>query len=180
MTFPALKLELNLNTIIMVVGFLVGTVAWGVSWGSQVRDTVAIREEMRAENKRIEDKFIVEIMRIDTRSEQRRTDSENRWRAHDELHKERSTENAAVFGKTDQRIDQLEAATREIDNIKYRTTVLEQGAANTTKAIEELKMLVNNQASDTRVIKQILEQMQRSQGLPLGNLQRDFNVPQSR
>ncbi len=154
-TIPKGRIEWNLNTIIMLVGFLIGILTWGVSIGIFIGKV-----------NEIDARFTREIARIDDRSEQRRLENGQRWRDHDQLHKDRAAENAAVDAKNDERIRGLETEARKLENLTYRVTVLEQSGANLTKSVEELKSALNSQASDIRIIKEIVEQMREAQGLP--------------
>lgn len=54
MKAPTVKYEINLNTIVLVVGFGITTTAWGVTWGSFTSDVKAM-----------DNKFTAEITRID-------------------------------------------------------------------------------------------------------------------
>lgn len=156
MVIPARgKIEWNLNTIVILAGIAAGFVAWGVTLGTFSSNMTAM-----------DNKFTREIERIDMRSDQRRAESEQRWRDHDLLHKERNSDNAANQAKTDERVRNLETETRKLENLTYRMTVQEAGLANFGKAFEGLTRLVNEQAIDTRIIKQIVEQMREAQGLP--------------
>lgn len=149
MKFPERgKIEWNLNTIIMVIGFIIGILVYGITIGIFVSKT-----------QEADTKFSREIARIDERSNQRRSETEQRWRDHDQLHKDRAADNAAKAAKDEERFRNIENEVRKIDQLTYRLTVQEQGAANLTKSVEELKVTVNGQASDLRVIREILQRL---------------------
>lgn len=54
MRAPTVKYEINLNTIVLIVGFGITTTAWGVTWGSFTSDVKAM-----------DNKFTSEITRLD-------------------------------------------------------------------------------------------------------------------
>lgn len=147
------RIEWNLNTIIKVIGFLAGIVAWGVTWGSQVRDTQAIRDELRTE-----------VKRIDDRATLRRSETDQLWRDHMAYHKDRASEAAERAGKVDARLNGMETETRKIDNLTYRVTVAEQSQMTLVEAVKDLQTLVNGQAADIKVMREILQRMDESMG----------------
>lgn len=140
--------EINLNTVIILVGFLVGAVTWGVTWGKQVRDSEAIRSELQTE-----------VKRIDDRSALRRSETDTLWRDHMAYHKDRAQEAAQRSGQVETRLDNLEAETRKIDNLEYRMTVAEQSQVTLVQAVKELQTLVNGQAADIKVMREILQRL---------------------
>lgn len=134
MHLPPVKKEVNINTIVAVVGFAVTIVVSVVGWSASAATFKANVDEM-----------------------ERKYDG---WIAsHDQLHKERNVEVSSAQARTDQRITTLEADLRKVDNIEYRLTVQEQGTANLGRAVEELKGLVNNQGTDLKVIREILTRL---------------------
>lgn len=122
------RIEWNLNTIVMLVGFLAGFIAWGATWG-----TFSTRVELN--DKRFDD-----------------------WTVrHESLHRERQAASVAADARTDQKISQLDTETRKIENLGYRVTVVEQAGINTSKSIERLQETVNQQSTDIRVMREIIE-----------------------
>ncbi len=130
MHMPTVKRELNTNTLIQVAGFLI--VVGGLIWSA------AQQQAGVGELQRKYDNWIA---------------------AHENLHKERQATVTGDTARLDTRLTALETATREMENIKYRVTVLEQGSLNLTRSVEELKTAVNGQAADIRVMLEILRRM---------------------
>lgn len=122
------RIEWNLNTVVMSVGFLAGFIAWGATWG-----TFSTRVELN--DKRFEDWTI----------------------RHESLHRERQAQAASAEARTDQRLTQLDIETRKIENLGYRVTVAEQAGITTSKSIERLQDTVNQQSTDIRVMREIIE-----------------------
>lgn len=80
------------------------------------------------------------------------------WQSrHDELHRDRLKATSEEKARTDQRLAQLELETRKIENLTYRITVAEQAGLNTGRAIEMLSKTINEQQTDIRVIREILD-----------------------
>lgn len=131
------KIEWNLNTVVMTIGFAGGLVAWGVTWGS----------------------FTSEVRALDQRTAVWATN-------HDNYHKDRLAEVKIRDGRIDADIATLKDDIKQIDNIAYRVTVVEQGQQATTKSIDELKIAISQQATDIRIVREILEQLREAQGLP--------------
>lgn len=88
----------------------------------------------------------------------------NLWTQHAELHKERQAEIKASEASTAERLRVSETRAnevdRKIDNLTYRVTVAEQSTANITSSIRELQGLVNKQAGDLQVVREILQRME--------------------
>lgn len=127
MNIPPVKRELNTNTIIQLVTFVI--LLGGMVWTTAQRDA--------------------DLTTL------RRDFTEYRV-AHDQVHKDRLATVSGIEARTDARLSALEVAIRKLDNLEYRVTVVEQGSANLGKAVEELKAAVNNQSADLRVIREIL------------------------
>lgn len=125
---PKMKYEINLNTIILVLGLAGVTAGWGAVWGQTT-------------------------FKIDREISDRQT-----WVAnHEQLHKDRLAQVSAIEARTDQRLQTLETNLRKVENLEYRITVQEQGSQNLTRSVEELKATVNNLGTDIRVIREIVE-----------------------
>ena len=67
---------------------------------------------------------------------------------------------SAMSALLDAHTGTLNTHTTQIENVTYRVTVLEQGQTNLAAAVEELKSLVNNQATELRVIRTILDRVE--------------------
>jgi len=78
---------------------------------------------------------------------------------HEQLHKDRNIEVSSNSARADQRIVALESGVSKIENLTYRLTVQEQGSANLSRSVEELKATVNNQSADIRVMLEILKRL---------------------
>lgn len=143
---PKGRIEWNLNTIIMLIGFVAGIVTWGISIGIFVGKV-----------SEIDAKFTREIARIDSRHDQRITASDARWREHDQLHRDRNAENAARDAKSEERFRVVEQELRKIDNLTYRLTVQEASTATLTRTVEEIKTAIGTLASDVRIVREILQ-----------------------
>lgn len=113
---PTVKYEVNLNTILLLVGFAGVTIGWGVIWGNTTSRISALETQVS----------------------------------------ERNTQQATATATQNVRIDAMDAELRKYDNLAYRVTVQEQGAASLAKSVEELKAAVNSQGADVRVIREIL------------------------
>lgn len=127
---PKFRYEITLNTVIVLIGFVVGAVGWGTSWG-----------------------------RLNTSVEQMAAKYDAWIAAHELLHKERQAAIAANEARMDQRFITIEAALRKMENIEYRLTLQEQGSANLGKSVDELKASVNDLGGDLRVMREILERL---------------------
>jgi hypothetical protein len=75
---------------------------------------------------------------------------------HEALHKERQAQVESVAARTDERLRKLEGDSSEMRNLQYRVTVNEQASIQVNKVLEELKILVNDQGSDIRVMREVL------------------------
>lgn len=85
-----------------------------------------------------------------------------KWRADTELTgKERMVATEASRARTDERFQNQEKADsifdKQIDNVVYRVTVLEQSMANTTKVVSDVQESLNDLKSDLKVVRTILE-----------------------
>lgn len=145
---PQGRIEWNLNTLVAGAGFLGTIVMLGVTWGT-----------LRSNVEAMDAKFVREIARVDERTEAHRAENEKRWRDHEQYHKERLADVSAKTAADAERFRTIENDSRKIDNLTYRMTVQEQGAATLAKSVEELKVTVNSQASDIRVMREILQRM---------------------
>ena len=129
LTHPKFKNELNLHTVVLLVG-LVATIGGAFyTAGQQAKRVDGIDE------------------RID---------------GHDNLHKEKGAEFAAKFADVYARLRAVDAEARRIENLSYRTTVLEQGAENTQRALGEVKEQLNTLSADIRVMREILTRMDKN------------------
>ncbi len=134
MHMPTVKKELNVNTIVSVSGFAITLIVMIAGWASTAATFKANVDEMG-----------------------RKYDA---WIAnHEQYHKDRLAEVSANAARTDQRFMALEASARKLENLEYRITVQEQGAANLARNLEELKSAVNSQSADIRVIREILTRL---------------------
>lgn len=90
----------------------------------------------------------------------KRLDGLDTWvERHDQLQATRSADMAAKFADANARITSNQVEARKIDNLAYRTTVLEQGAANTQKSLGDLKEQLGSLSADIRVVREILQRM---------------------
>lgn len=152
---PKGRIEWNLNTVVAVTGFVLTVISM---LALRSYDLGAFASDVKAMDARLQR----EIERIDTRSDQRRAESEARWRDHENLHKERSNESAATFASVNTRISGVEADTRKFDNQAYRITVLEEAQKNTTTAMQDIKAKINDISSDQKVMREILQRMDKN------------------
>lgn len=125
---PKGKFEWNLNTVILISGIFIGVLTTGVTWGV----------------------FASRLENADAKT----TDWINR---HENLHRERQSQIQSSDARLDQRMVQLEVEARKIENLAYRVTVAEQSNINTSKSIERLTDTVNQQSTDIRVMREIIE-----------------------
>lgn len=102
---PKVRNEVNVNTLINVLGFLVVIAGMGASWGQLTG-------------------------RLD--------------------------EHDRVVTRHGAQIENLRSEIGKIDNLTYRVTVTEQAQSELARSVEELKVLVNGQGTDLRVIREIL------------------------
>jgi chromosome segregation ATPase len=86
---------------------------------------------------------------------------------HEQYHKERMADLKAGEASVNERLRAVDQKTndadRKIDNLTYRITVAEQSAATITSSIKELQELVNKQAGDLQVVREILQRMEAQQ-----------------
>jgi hypothetical protein len=128
---PKFKNELNLNTIVLIVG-LVATIGGAFYTAGQ---------------------------------QSKRVDEIDKWRSdHEVLHREVGADIAGKFADVYARIRANDAETRRIENLSYRTTVLEQGAESTQQALGEVKEQLNTLSADIRVMREILTRMEKRRG----------------
>lgn len=102
---PKVRNEVNVNTLVNVLGFLIVIAGMGASWGQLTG-------------------------RLD--------------------------EHDRVVTRHGAQIENLRSEIGKIDNLTYRVTVTEQAQSELARSVEELKVLVNGQATDLRVIREIL------------------------
>lgn len=143
---PRGRIEWNLNTIIMLVGFVVGILTWGMSIGIFVSKVGEIDEKVTRE-----------VARIDMRYDQRILSSDTRWREHDQLHRDRNADNSARDAKNEERFRNIDQEMRKIDNLTYRLTVQETSTATLSVTVEEIKTAIGTLASDVRIVREILQ-----------------------
>jgi len=125
---PKGKFEWNLNTLVLIGGILVGLASTAFTWGT----------------------FANRLENADTKT--------GDWiTRHENLHRERQSQIQTADARLDQRIAQLEGEARKIENLAYRVTVAEQSNINTSKSIERLTDTVNQQSTDIRVMREIIE-----------------------
>jgi hypothetical protein len=125
---PKGKFEWNLNTLVLLGGIVVGLASTAFTWGTFAN---------RLEN-----------------ADAKTTDWITR---HENLHRERQSQIQTADARLDVRITQLEGEARKIENLGYRITVAEQSNINTGKSIEQLTKTVNEQSTDIRVMREIIE-----------------------
>jgi hypothetical protein len=125
---PKGKFEWNLNTLVIIGGIVVGLVTTGVAWG-------VAASRLESSDAKTADWII----------------------RHEALHRERQSQIQTADARLDVRITQLEGEARKIENLGYRITVAEQSNINTGKSIEQLTKTVNEQSTDIRVMREIIE-----------------------
>lgn len=131
MAHPKFKNELNLNTVVLVVGLL-GTIGGAFYTAGQ---------------------------------QAKRVDNIDAWvQGHEDLHKAKGAEFSAKFADIYARFRTNDQELQRIENLSYRTTVLEQGAANTQRALSEVKDQLNTLSADIRVMREILTRMDKGRG----------------
>lgn len=126
---PKFKNELNLNTLVLIVG-LVATIGGAFyTAGLQAK----------------------------------RVDNIDEWvDAHGETHRVKDAEFAAKFADIYARFRTYDQELQRIENLSYRTTVLEQGAASTRQALGEVKDQLSTLSADIRVMREILTRMDKA------------------
>nr|CAD6413107.1 hypothetical protein REQ54_01107 [Rhizobium sp. Q54] len=90
------------------------------------------------------------------------------WRnQHEQYHKERLAEVKTIEAAYNERIRAGEVRDndfdRKLDNLSYRVTVTEQSAVTISTSIKELQNVVNKQAGDLQVVREILQRMEAQQ-----------------
>lgn len=125
---PKGKFEWNLNTLVLISGIFIGVGTTGITWGV----------------------FATRLENADIKTSDWIT-------RHEALHRERSVMVLNADTRLDQRILTLEGESRKIENLAYRMTVAEQSNLTTSKSIERLTDTVNNQSTDIRVMREIIE-----------------------
>lgn len=133
-TRPSFKYEFNLTTISTLVGLIV--LGAGYVWSASNMTT-----NFQAQLNAMDSKFTTWIAN------------------HEQLHKDRASAISGDQARTDQRLTNMENQSGKWDNLAYRMTVQEQGSANLSKAVEELKNAVNGQAADIRVMLEIVRRL---------------------
>jgi len=130
----AAKLEWNLNTLISLVQFVTIIGGVGWMWANTTRDIQELK---------------------------------NWQKAHDEYHKERLADTRATTASFNERLRAEEVrgneVDRKIDNLTYRVTVAEQSAVTITTSIRDLQSGFNQQASDIKVVKEIVQRLEAAQ-----------------
>lgn len=130
MHIPPVKRELNTNTIIQLVTFVI--LLGGMIWTTAQRDADLTTLRRDFTDYRV---------------------------AHEQVHKDRLATVSGIEARTDARIVALETAIRKQDNIEYRVTVVEQGSANLARAVDELKAALNSVVTDIRVVREIVTRL---------------------
>lgn len=125
---PKGKFEWNLNTLVLIGGIVVGLASTAFTWGT----------------------FANRLENADAKTQEWITRHEN-------LHRERQSQVQNADTRMDQRILTLESESRKIENLSYRMTIAEQSNINTSKSIERLTDTVNQQSTDIRVMREIIE-----------------------
>jgi len=86
---------------------------------------------------------------------------------HEQVHKERLAEVKMIEAAYNERIRAGEVRDndfdRKLDNLSYRVTVTEQSAVSITSSLKELQQVVNKQAGDLQVVREILQRMEAQQ-----------------
>lgn len=122
------RFEYNFNTFILLGGIITGVATTGGTWGY----------------------FASQLNSNDRETKE--------WQLrHEELHRDRLKQTSEEKARTDQRLAQLEMETRKIENLTYRITVAEQAGLSTGEAIKMLSRTINEQQTDIRVIREILD-----------------------
>lgn len=136
MQFPKRQLDFtwNLNTIIQLVTLAVMLIGGVAVWVNTTRDVEELIE----------------------------------WRnLHEQYHKDRLAEVKTIESAYNERIRSGEIRDndfdRKLDNLTYRVTVTEQSAVSITSSLKELQEVVNKQAGDLQVVKEILQRMEAQQ-----------------
>src|SRR5690625_3805946 len=106
---PKVRNEVNVNTLVNVLGFLIVIAGMGASWGQLTG-------------------------RLD--------------------------EHDRVVTRHGAQIENLRGEIGKIDNLTYRVTVAEQAQSELARSVEELKVLVNGQTADLRVVREILDRVE--------------------
>lgn len=113
---PQFRFEWNLNTIVVLLGFAGGLVAWG---------------------------YTLSAMQGGQKT------------------------NAEAIARVEERITMLETSSRMIDNHELRIGVIEAQVRDTSNSMRSLESTLNSLATDQRVMREILERLERSQGASL-------------
>lgn len=96
--------------------------------------------------------------------EQLENKEDSLWSAHADLHKERLAETKATDAALSERIRALEAREndldRKLDNVTYRTTVLEQSSVSFANSQREVQSVLNKLNADLQVVKEISVRME--------------------
>lgn len=103
MSFPPMKREWNINTFIVLGGFLAMAVGWGMTWGSTANDVTTLLEFKRA----------------------------------------------------------AEGELRRIDSLAFRVAASERANETVSRVLEDLKTAVAQQSGDIRVVREILQRIER-------------------
>lgn len=131
MAHPKFKNELNLNTVVLLVGLL-GTIGGAFYTAGQ---------------------------------QAKRVDNIDSWiTGHEDTHKTTAAEFAGKFADIYARFRTSDQELQRVENLSYRTTVLEQGAANTQRALSDVKDQLNTLSADIRVMREILTRMDKNGG----------------
>lgn len=134
MTLPPLKTE---TSWVAVIGLLVGLFGVSTAIGG----------------------FIYSRGQFDQGVAEMREDLARYIGEHADLHKNRQAEITSNSARLDERIKAVEVEARSLDNIRYRLTVQEQGAASLTRAVDELRQALAAQSSDIRLIREIVTRL---------------------
>jgi hypothetical protein len=126
---PKGKFEWNLNTLVLIGGIVVGLASTAFTWGT----------------------FANRLENADAKTSDWITRHEN-------LHRERQAAALSSDARMDEKLSRLDQEVRKIENLSYRVTVAEQSNLNTSKSIERLTETVNQQSTDIRVMREIIEQ----------------------
>ena len=77
-------------------------------------------------------------------------------------------QNAEAISRLETRVSALEVSTRTLDNHELRLTTVEVQARDTTSAMRSVEQSLNSLAADLRVMREIIERMDRTQAVVAG------------
>ena len=129
-TKPTFKYEMNLTTLAALLGIVISIWSASARYNTLERDVAALSKE-----------------------------SQLWYASHLAYHSDRAREVNALIVRQDERLKEVESRTQGFDRLEYRLQLQEQGTTSLSAAVAELRQTINDQASDVKLIREIVQRL---------------------